>query len=523
MYNDYFGFRLAPFSVTPDSEVYYTNASYDEAFATVKHGVADRKGLIVITGEVGTGKTTLLHRFLRQLESEFDFAFVFNTQVTFDDLLRLALEDFGLSTAAEDRVSRIAALNRYLENRLKDNRAVCLVVDEAQNLSVEALGQLRLLLNAETPKQKLLQIVLAGQPELEKKLDQPSVRDLRQRVFSYARLRPLKLSEVEPYVVFRLEAAGYRGKPLFTAQAFERLAFFAGGVPRLINIICDNALISAYALSQHQISAEIIEEVASDLRLGALPQEEKSHQIDSASDGKQKIIPEETRFPGFSPVAFDVKHQPVPAQGTFAPGGHWELSGQRPTGFKTAAFLTALLFAATGALIYSHTARKYFSSAGSALEELVTQLADRDVERPAEEAAVRTPPGHKQPAEPARPAEPYNPATSSEMRQEQPAEVPEVQTSPEAPAVEPRPKRAVPARLSQSRSPADTGVRSKNPNFAIQKAIQNRGIAGVSVSFVDGTAYLEGAVATERQKEMAERAARSVPEVRAVRNRIAVK
>jgi hypothetical protein len=109
------------------------------------------------------------------------------------------------------------------------------------------------------------------------------------------------------------------------------------------------------------------------------------------------------------------------------------------------------------------------------------------------------------------------------MRQEQPAEVPEVQTSPEAPAVEPRPKRAVPARLSQSRSPADTGVRSKNPDFAIQKAIQNRGIAGVSVSFVDGTAYLEGAVATERQKEMAERAARSVPEVRAVRNRIAVK
>src|SRR5690349_11859786 len=139
MYNDYFGFAFAPFSVTPDSEVYFTTPAYEEALASLKYAVSERKGLVVLTGEVGTGKTTLLHRLLRQLEPEIHCAFIFNTQLTFDDLLRLALEDLGLRTPTEDRVSRIAALNRYLAERFREKQSVCLVVDEAQNLSVEAL------------------------------------------------------------------------------------------------------------------------------------------------------------------------------------------------------------------------------------------------------------------------------------------------------------------------------------------------------------------------------------------------
>jgi type II secretory pathway predicted ATPase ExeA len=519
MYNEHFGFRSTPFSVTPDSDVYYATAASEEAFASVKHAVTQKKGLVVITGEIGTGKTTLLHRLLRQLGPEIHSAFIFNTQLTFDDLLRLALEDFGLHTPAEDRVSRIAVLNRYLADRLKENESGCLVVDEAQNLSIEALGQLRLLLNAETPNQKLLQIVLAGQPELERKLDQPSVRELKQRVFSYARLRPLKASEIAAYIGCRLEAAGYEGKSLFSREALQRLALYSGGVPRLINIICDNALISGYALGQHEISADIIEEVAADLRLvdSNVPNVGRERARDFPAE--QLRIPEDITSKTFPRDGAGPGSYPLPLS-EFAPTRDWQTRTERQAGFKTAALLTALLFGGAGALIYSHTARRYFSGAGSTLEELVSHFANSKSEGPAEQNAIAPAPRVESSAEPTNSGAAYEAPSGSESPEAQPTEV---RLTPKNPPVEHREKHPTPDGLTRSRLPVETALESRNPEFAIQKAIQNRGIAGVSASFVNGTAFLEGAVATDRQKEMAERAARSVPGVKVVRNRIDVK
>jgi len=267
MYNEYFGFRTDPFSATPDADLYYANAGNQEAFATLRYGITGKKGFAVITGEAGTGKTTLLHKLLRNLGPSVHSVFIFNTQINFDELLRLTLDDLGLAPQADGRVAMIEALNHYLIERLKENHIVCLLIDEAQNLGAETLEGIRLLCNLETDKEKLLQIVLAGQPELEKQLGRREQRQLKQRVALQCRLAALSASEIGPYIDFRLKAAGYDGNRLFRPDAVERIGFYSEGIPRLVNIICDNALLAAYADSRKEVSADLIKEVANDLRL----------------------------------------------------------------------------------------------------------------------------------------------------------------------------------------------------------------------------------------------------------------
>jgi type II secretory pathway predicted ATPase ExeA len=194
-------------------------------------------------------------------------AYIFNTDLTFPELLRVTLHDLGLSPEETSKVSMLQELNGYLIGQLKQGHIVSLLVDEAQNLSAETLEGLRLLSNLETDQEKLLQIVLMGQPELERKLDQPTLRQLKQRVAVQCRLDPLQEKEVGPYVDFRLRAVSYDGKGLFRRDAVQQIAFYSKGIPRLVNIICDNALLNAYASSQEAVSADIIKEVARDLRL----------------------------------------------------------------------------------------------------------------------------------------------------------------------------------------------------------------------------------------------------------------
>jgi general secretion pathway protein A len=269
MYNSYFGFLESPFSVTPDPRFFYTNPIYQEAYAIPRYGIEAKKGFIVVTGEVGTGKTTLLRKLMRNLEDTVHSVFIFNTDLSFPELLQLILHDLGLAPKEASKVTMLQELNDYLIKQLNQGHTVATLIDEAQNLSDDALENLRLLSNLETDQEKLLQIVLMGQPELEAKLDQPKLRQLKQRVALQCRLAPLKDEEVGPYIDFRLSAVGCEDKELFNPNAIQQIAFYSKGIPRLINIICDNALLCAYARSKKIVSADMIKEVARDLRVGS--------------------------------------------------------------------------------------------------------------------------------------------------------------------------------------------------------------------------------------------------------------
>jgi len=267
MYKEYFGFREKPFNVTPDPRFFYTNSAYQEVYASLLYGIRERKGFITLAGEVGTGKTTLLRRLMSNLQEPVHFVFFYNTTLTFDELLSFACEDFGLEVAGKGCLHKIEALNAFLLELLQKDGTGVLLIDEAQNLDDAVLENLRLLSNLETSSEKLLQIVLVGQPELEQKLAQPKLRQLKQRVAIHCQLDCLKEREVGPFIYHRLRLVGCERHDLFTAEAIQRIVWYSKGVPRLINIICDNALLVAYSTDQQQVSVAIIEEVAQDLHL----------------------------------------------------------------------------------------------------------------------------------------------------------------------------------------------------------------------------------------------------------------
>jgi general secretion pathway protein A len=289
MYEQYFGFTELPFSVTPDPRFSYSNSLYREAFATLQYGIEGRKGFIVITGEAGTGKTTLLRRFMRNVESTVHTAFVFNPHLDFIGLLRLILNELGIANGAEDRLTMLAQLNDFLIEQLKRDHIVSVLVDEAQELSDGMLEELRLLSNLETDREKLIQIVLMGQPELQRKLDRPELRQLKQRVAIRCRLAPLSSVEIAPYIESRLAIAGYSGKELFETAAVEKIGAYSKGIPRLINVICDNALLITYTNSRNTVSAEAVDEAAAELQLIESPRAKVPAAAVDAANAAEKI------------------------------------------------------------------------------------------------------------------------------------------------------------------------------------------------------------------------------------------
>ncbi|HVO94887.1 MAG TPA: AAA family ATPase, partial [Terriglobales bacterium] len=267
MYLKYFGLRESPFSLTPNSKFFYDSAFHREALASLIYGINAKKGFVVVTGEVGTGKTTLIRKLLRGLEATHHSVFIFNTLVTFDELLENIMQDLGLDHTGLNRGAIIRRLNDFLLDKASKGQTVSLLIDEAQNLGDDALEGVRLLSNFETDREKLIQIILIGQPELEVKLNSPALRQLKQRVSLWSRLDRLSSTETESYIRHRLKIAGYQGPDIFTAVAIKSICYHASGTPRLINSICDNALLTAFAISKKIVSEQIVEEVVQDLQL----------------------------------------------------------------------------------------------------------------------------------------------------------------------------------------------------------------------------------------------------------------
>ncbi len=267
MYNEYYGLIRAPFEMLPDPSFLYLGESHREGLATLVYAVNSGKGFVMLTGEVGTGKTTLLHALLAQLDSKTNSAFIFNPKLDPLGFFRMLFEELGVGPACDSKAEYLLALNEYLIAKLAANERVLLIIDEAQNLSTEMLEEIRLLSNLETPTSKLIQIMLVGQPELQLLIDQPELRQLRQRIALRHHLRPFDETEVSAYVSERLSKAGYTGRGLFKKRALKELFRVTEGIPRMINNICDGALLLGYARQESVLGVDAIREVAHDLGL----------------------------------------------------------------------------------------------------------------------------------------------------------------------------------------------------------------------------------------------------------------
>ena len=270
MYNEFFGLEADPFRVNPDPRFLYMSESHREALATLVYAVQERKGFIVITGEVGTGKTTILNALLGKLQSGVQAAYLFNTVLSLEDFFAYLFEEFELEPVEPFRkVAALRRLNAHLIDRLRKGEQTLLVIDEAQNLSDELLEEIRMLSNLETPQSKLLQIVLVGQPELADKLEQSELRQLRQRVELRHEIRPLDATGVAQYVRERLLIAGHHNGEVFTSSALRDIFSFSGGIPRVVNVLCDNALLTAFARQSQRVSAGMVRSAAEDLGFAA--------------------------------------------------------------------------------------------------------------------------------------------------------------------------------------------------------------------------------------------------------------
>ncbi len=267
MYCQHFGLQRAPFEMTPDPAFLYLGDTHQEGLATLVYGVQSRKGFVLLTGEVGTGKTTLLHALLAQLDASTRSAFIFNPGLEPADFFRVLFDELGIGIPCRTKAEYLLALNQFLIECLQEDQTVVLILDEAQNLSPAMLEEVRLLSNLETPTSKLIQILLVGQPELSEMLDRPELRQLRQRIVLRHHLVPFTGPEVDAYIDERLGFAGYEGKSIFDRSARRQIFKVTGGSPRLINVVCDSALLAGYAREQPTVGADIIREVARDLQL----------------------------------------------------------------------------------------------------------------------------------------------------------------------------------------------------------------------------------------------------------------
>ena len=265
MYKKFYGFTDKPFNLTPDSKFFYSSPKHEEALNCLLLAISERNGFVVITGDIGSGKTTVCRALLNKLDAATKVALVLNTHLGRKEFLTTVLDDLGIECKSNSKPHLLSALNKYLLEQISKDINVVLVIDEAQNLSPSVLEEIRMLSNLETETEKLIQIVLLGQPELKKKLAMPKLEQFRQRIVFHYHLPPLDREETRGYIKHRLKKAGNEKTDIFMEYAIDEVYRYSKGIPRLINIICHNSLISGLACDKRTITRSIVESTIKEL------------------------------------------------------------------------------------------------------------------------------------------------------------------------------------------------------------------------------------------------------------------
>jgi general secretion pathway protein A len=267
MYKDFYRFKELPFNTTSDPDFFFPSSRHEEAFSHLIYGIRSRRGIVVITGEIGTGKTTLCRTLLNRLDKSVKTALILNPNFSDLQLLQMIINDLGISYVKKTKLDLVGAISLFLIEESCQGNNVVVIIDESQSLNVRQLEQIRLLSNLETEKEKLLQIILVGQPELCEKLKSPALRQLTQRVSVHYHILPLLKQEIEQYINHRLKIAGAHPELHFTPQAFETIYEISNGTPRVINIICDRALLAGFTKGTFVIDPSLIQKSATETQL----------------------------------------------------------------------------------------------------------------------------------------------------------------------------------------------------------------------------------------------------------------
>ena len=518
MYREHFGFCALAFTDVPEPHSFYWNPVYQTAFVNLRHGVLAKKGVIVLTGATGTGKTVLLRKLFDDLGPSVKPIWVVDSGDSVAGVLRTALAELNIKPESAEPAAMIDAFHRFLIQSANSKNIICMIIEGAQNLDSETLEGLRQLSNFEAEGQKLLQLILVGHPQFMKTLDKPELRSLKQRVALHCRLFPLSQGEVGRYIEFQLDAAGYQGERLFDPSAVARIAHYSGGIPRLVNTICDNALRTACRSVRKVVSQKLIDEVAMDMQLVDHQRASPAAAIDRESWINRKEPPPDSQI---ETVWSNFQFDSAPAQSTMIA----RPPRRRVTSMIGAALLALITLGAAGWAVHVQEAMPFLEYLKAQVEVVKSGYGHLDESAKSETANQSS---LQQTAVADRSsaaldgAEPTVGAIAEAENLREPEEsVPAQQKSQE----EQKDNQIhSPARSARKDRPGqDPAVRRRFLEIEIHRAIQNRAIEGVSVKLIDGTAYLDGQVASERQRSMAERAALGVQEVASVENQIKIR
>jgi len=297
MYTKFYGLQKKPFSLSPDPDYLFMSSKHEKVYIHLRYAIFENKNFVVITGEIGSGKTILINFLLRQIKEPFKIAYIRNTLVSPVQFLKFICQEFKISVEGLDKPKILDALREFLLKEYSANRRVILIIDEAQNLSFQTLEEIRLISNIETEKEPLWQIILVGQPELRKKLQHPSLKQFAQRVTVYCHLEPLGKEETFEYIRHRLRIAGARNLDIFTKDAMEVIYQHSKGIPRLINILCDTALVYGFADGLSSIDKNVIENVVEDRKKeGLFFEEERKEETSLVEKNRVSSIPEDLKM-----------------------------------------------------------------------------------------------------------------------------------------------------------------------------------------------------------------------------------